>query len=83
MIAIYCMFQAAQNMVTKSMSTDLKPHGILAVALHPGWVLTEMGGPDALIDATTSVGGLLKVMEGLNEASAGCFISFKGDTVPW
>jgi len=51
--------------------------------LHPGWVLTEMGGPDALIDATTSVSGLLKVMEGLKEESAGSFISFKGEIVPW
>jgi len=76
-------FQAAQNMVTRSLSVDLKPHGILSVALHPGWVLTEMGGPKAMIDATTSVSGLLKVMEGLKEENAGTFISFKGEIVPW
>jgi len=70
-------------MVTKSMSVDLKPMGILAVALHPGWVQTEMGSPNALIDATTSVLGLMKVMEGLNDDSAGGFISFKGEIVPW
>jgi len=70
-------------MVMRSMSVDLKPQGILAVVLHPGWVMTEMGGSDALIDATTSVSGLLKVMEGLNEDSAGNFISFKGEIVPW
>ena len=70
-------------MVTKSMAVDLKPLGILAITLHPGWVLTEMGGPNALIDATTSVSGLLKVMEGLNEDSAGSCISFKGEIVPW
>jgi len=70
-------------MMTKSMSVDLKEHGILALVLHPGWVLTEMGGPDALIDTTTSVSGLLKVMAGLNDASAGQFISFKGEIVPW
>jgi len=70
-------------MMTKSMSVDLKEHGILALVLHPGWVLTEMGGANALIDATTSVSGLLKVMEGLNEDSAGSFISFKGDIIPW
>jgi len=82
-IVIHCTFQAALNMVTKSMSVDLKPHGILAITLHPGWVATEMGGSNALIDATTSVSGLLKVMEGLNEDSAGSFISFKGEIVPW
>lgn len=70
-------------MVTKSMSVDLKQHGILAVVLHPGWVKTQMGGDGALIDATTSVSGLLKVMAGLNADSAGSFISFKGEIVPW
>lgn len=79
----YRTSKAAQNMVTRSMSVDLKQYGILAVALHPGWVLTEMGGPNALIDATTCVSGLLKVMEGLNEESAGSFVSFKGEIVPW
>jgi len=78
-----CACQTALNMVTKSMSVDLKEQGILALVLHPGWVLTEMGGTKALIDATTSVSGLLKVMEGLNEDSAGSFISFKGDIIPW
>lgn len=79
----YRTSKTAQNMVTKSMSVDLKPMGILAVSLHPGWVLTEMGGPNALIDAATSVSGLLKVMEGLNDDSVGRFISFKGEIVPW
>lgn len=80
---ICCQLQAALNMVTKSMSVDLKQHGVLVVVLHPGWVKTEMGGDDALIDAATSVSGLLKVMEGLNADSAGSFISFKGEIVPW
>jgi len=69
-------------MVTKSMSVDLKQHGVLVVVLHPGWVKTEMGG-DGAIDSATSVSGLLKVMEGLNADSAGSFISFKGEIIPW
>jgi len=69
--------------MTKSMSVDLKEQGILALVLHPGWVVTEMGDSNAQIDATTSISGLLKVMEGLNEDSAGSFISFKGDIIPW
>jgi len=81
-VAIHCSSQAALNMVTKSMSVDLKQHGILAVVLHPGWVKTESVS-SGIIDATTSVLGLLKVMEGLSEDSAGSFISFKGEIVPW
>jgi len=70
-------------MVTKSMSVDLKPHGILVVAVHPGWVLTTMGGPSAQITTTTSVSGLLNVMEGLSEDSSGSFIKYDGEVVPW
>ena len=75
--------KAALNMITKSLSVDLKPQGILAVVLHPGWAITAMGGSNALITPETSIEGLLKVMESLNETTAGTFISFKGETIPW
>lgn len=67
-------FQTALNMVIKSMSVDLKSLGILVVAVQPGWVVTKMGGPNALISTAESVTGLLKVMAGLSEADAGCMM---------
>ena len=41
---IYRSSKAALNSVVKSLSNDLLPQGIKTVALHPGWVQTEMGG---------------------------------------
>jgi len=70
-------------MITKSLSVDLKPDGIIAVAVHPGWVQTEMGGPNALISTTTSVAGLLKTMNGLNEETSGSFLNYDGTVIPW
>ena len=70
-------------MINKSLSVDLKPSGILAVVLHPGWVQTEMGGAGALISTETCVTGLINVMAGLGEADSGRFISFKGESIPW
>jgi len=70
-------------MITKTLSVDLKPHGILAVALHPGWVQTDMGGPSALISTMTSVAGLLNTMNGLNEETSGAFLNYDGAVIQW
>ena len=43
---IYRTTKTALNMVMKSLSIDLKPYGIAVLTLHPGWVLTDMGGPN-------------------------------------
>lgn len=79
----YRASKVALNIITKSLSVDLKPHGILAVVLHPGWVQTEMGGPNALISTETSVSGLLRTMQGLNEETSGSFFNYDGTVIPW
>lgn len=40
------MHQSALNMVTRCLAVDLEADGILCMALHPGWVRTDMGGPE-------------------------------------
>ena len=80
---IYRSSKVAANMVMKSLSIDLKPFGIAVVTLHPGWVLTEMGGPNALIDTKTSVTGLRKVIENLNLSTTGQFIAYDGKDIKW
>ena len=70
-------------MVTSNMAIDLMRHDILAVALHPGWVRTTLGGPDAPIDVRHSVDGLIKVMGSLDEDSTGTFHDFEGFGIDW
>jgi len=82
-VCAICVLQVALNIVTKSLSVDLKPDGILAVVLHPGWVQTEMGGPNALISSETSVAAMLRTMHGLNEQSSGSFFNYDGTVIPW
>lgn len=79
----YRASKTAVNMVMKSLSIDLKPYGISVVTLHPGWVQTDMGGPNGLISAHTSVTGLRKVIDDLNPSSTGRFIAFDGKAIDW
>jgi NAD(P)-dependent dehydrogenase (short-subunit alcohol dehydrogenase family) len=79
----YRSTKTALNMVMKSLSIDLKPFGISVVTLHPGWVKTDMGGYNALIDTHTSVTGLRDVIEKLNLNNSGRFIAFDGKEIAW
>lgn len=79
----YRASKAALNAITRGMAEDLKSRGIMVVALHPGWVRTDMGGPSADIDAAESVAGMTKVIEGLKPNHIDNFQSFDGTTLPW
>jgi NAD(P)-dependent dehydrogenase (short-subunit alcohol dehydrogenase family) len=80
---IYRSTKTAVNMVMKSLSIDVKPAGIAVVTLHPGWVLTDMGGSNALINTKTSVIGLRQVIENLNLSNTGKFIAYDGKEIAW
>jgi NAD(P)-dependent dehydrogenase (short-subunit alcohol dehydrogenase family) len=80
---IYRSSKTAVNMVMKSLSIDLKPYGISIVTLHPGWVQTDMGGPNGLINTQTSVAGMRAVIERLNLENTGQFIAFDGKCIAW
>jgi NAD(P)-dependent dehydrogenase (short-subunit alcohol dehydrogenase family) len=80
---IYRTSKTAANMVMKSLSIDLKPYGISVVTLHPGWVQTDMGGHNALINTQTSVLGLRRVIAHLSLVNSGKFIAFDGQEIAW
>ncbi len=80
---IYRASKSAVNMVMKSLSIDLKPYGISVVTLHPGWVQTDMGGANGLINTQTSVTGLRQVIADLSLESTGQFIAFDGKSIHW
>lgn len=80
---IYRSSKAALNSVIKSLSNDLLTEGIRTVALHPGWVQTEMGGENALITPQESANGLYSVLSHFVDAQSGGFFDYKGEAIPW
>ena len=79
----YAMSKAAQNMATVQLAHALAPRGIVVVALHPGWVQTEMGGAGAQVTPEDSARGLLEVIAGLGDGDTGHFLDWQGNTLPW
>lgn len=80
---IYRSSKAALNAVVKSLSIDLKALGVITVALHPGWVKTAMGGPDAEISTAECVEQLFTHLLSLSMEDSGRFIDIDGSDIPW
>ncbi|XP_078114190.1 LOW QUALITY PROTEIN: C-signal [Sander vitreus] len=66
----------------RCMTVDLEPDGILCMAIHPGWVRTDMGGSEAPLSAE-SISSILSVIGGLTEKDHGSFLNFTGEVLPW
>ncbi|KFP37661.1 C-factor, partial [Chlamydotis macqueenii] len=82
----YRCSKAALNMLSKCQSLGYREHGILCVALHPGWVQTDMGssaGHTPPLTVHTSVRGMLKVLASLSEKDTGTLLDWEGKVVPW
>lgn len=79
----YRASKAALNMLSRLQANHFEGSGIIVVAIHPGWVQTDMGGPNAAITPQTSVRGILDVARSVSPDDAGRFLTYDGSTLPW
>ena len=80
---IYRSSKTGLNQVVKSLSVDLKPQGITVVSLHPGWVKTDMGGPNAPVSIDESIEGMMQVIYSTDIRDTGRFLNYDGKELPW
>ena len=79
----YRASKTALNAVMKSLAIDTKQEGIRVLILHPGWVKTYMGGPNAAISIEESVTGMRHVIDTISTSDSGNFYNYDGSPISW
>jgi len=79
----YRASKAALNMFHRCIADELADEGFTTVALHPGWVRTDMGGADATLSAEESVTAMLAVLDNVTPADNGAILDWRGERLGW
>ncbi|XP_077165924.1 C-signal-like [Paroedura picta] len=81
----YRCSKAALNMLTRCQALGFAEDKILSIALHPGWVQTDMGNTavKAPLPVDASVGAILSTLGRLTEKDSGTFVNWEGAAIPW
>lgn len=74
--------KAAQNALSIQMASNLEGRAIV-IPIHPGWVVTDMGGSNAPLSPTESARGILDRVEQATEQDSGRFVDYTGKQLDW
>ena len=79
----YRLSKAALNMASINIALDLGKERMISVVLHPGWVKTDMGGPNAPLGIEEAVRAMIQTIERLGPEQNGGFFDRHGKPQPW
>lgn len=79
----YRASKAALNMLNVSLAHELRAEGFTSIALNPGWLRTDMGGPAAPLDVATGVRDVVRLIDGATPAMSGGYVDRDGTPLPW
>ncbi|KAG9475259.1 C-signal-like [Eleutherodactylus coqui] len=79
----YRCSKAALNMLSRCQAEGYKQDGIISIAIHPGWVQTNLGGDQAPLTTEASVSSMMKIISTLNKDQSGTFVDLEGKILPW
>jgi NAD(P)-dependent dehydrogenase (short-subunit alcohol dehydrogenase family) len=82
---LYRVSKAALNMVVRC--TQAEQPDVTVLAIHPGWVQTDMGGAQAPLTPEQSASSLRltlnRILEQRDPKHRGVFLNHDGSTLPW
>jgi NAD(P)-dependent dehydrogenase (short-subunit alcohol dehydrogenase family) len=79
----YRASKAGLNIISRALSFDLRDQKTIVVAMHPGWVKTDMGTADAPEPLTESVRSMRHVIDSITPEDSGKYFNWKGEILPW
>lgn len=80
---LYRTSKAAVNMLMRASAIDLKDRGITCIVVNPGWVKTDMGGPNAKLSPEESIQAMRRLIAKLGPEDSGKFYNYDGREYPW
>ncbi len=79
----YRSSKAAVNKAMQCLALELKSEGIGVYLMHPGWVRTEMGGPEADISVEESAAGIAQTILTFTIEDSAKFWQYDGALLEW
>ncbi len=79
----YCMSKAALNMQSVILQRRVRDDGVKVLAIHPGWMRTEMGGAEADIDPSESAAGIVAVIARETDPDGHMYFDYTGKPWEW
>jgi NAD(P)-dependent dehydrogenase (short-subunit alcohol dehydrogenase family) len=79
----YCMSKAALNMQSVILQHRVKDDGVKVLAIHPGWMRTEMGGADADLDPSESASGIVETIARNSAIDGPMYLDYTGKAWEW
>ena len=82
-IPLYRASKAALNSLIRSFAAGLGGRRVTVLAIHPGWVRTDMGGEAAPVGVAESVRGVVDVVEARSGTLRHAFVDYRGVELDW
>ena len=80
---VYRASKAALNTLMRSFAARHADDGRTYLVIAPGWVRTDMGGPNAFLDIETGIPGVVDAIAQRSGAGGVTYVNYQNQILPW